>query len=159
MIPASLIPVQADFKSLISTTDDYPPESAITDAVIAQNKIDTISLEFDFSKTDTFNHVVVYFTEVSFNINETRSFDFYVNDKFIVTISPQYENCTGAWANSPTVGAMKVELRPPVDSDLPPIISAIEVYTASDPLVNIGTSQDDCKFLFLLLFMAYAYLS
>ncbi|XP_034688890.1 senescence-induced receptor-like serine/threonine-protein kinase [Vitis riparia] len=69
----------------------------------------------------------------------------------MVTIRPEYENCTDAWANAPTVGAMEVELRPPIDSVLPPVISAIEVYTASDPLVTIGTSQDDLDGLAVLI--------
>ena len=157
MIPTGLIPVVADFYSLYYTTVEYPPTSAIIQAVRAPNPTDTISLQFTFSKTNTLNHVVVYFTEVAFNINETRSFDFYVNNKFMVTIRPEYENCTDAWANAPTVGAMEVELRPPIDSVLPPVISAIEVYTASDPLVTIGTSQDDCKF-FVFIFMGFAYI-
>eukprot|EP00261_Vitis_vinifera_P035001 XP_019076244.1 PREDICTED: probable LRR receptor-like serine/threonine-protein kinase At1g05700 [Vitis vinifera] len=151
MIPTGLIPVVADFYSLYYTTVEYPPTSAIIQAVRAPNPTDTISLQFTFSKTNTLNHVVVYFTEVAFNINETRSFDFYVNNKFMVTIRPEYENCTDAWANAPTVGAMEVELRPPIDSVLPPVISAIEVYTASDPLVTIGTSQDDLDGLAVLI--------
>lgn len=91
------------------------------------------------------------FTEVAFMINETRSFDFYVDDKFITTIGPQYQNCTDEWVNAPTVRAMEVELRPPPSSVLPPVISAIEVYTESDPLVTVGTSEDNCKLCFLFI--------
>ncbi|RVW57063.1 putative LRR receptor-like serine/threonine-protein kinase [Vitis vinifera] len=38
---------------------------------------------------------------------------------------------------------LNVELQPTANSTLPPSISAIEVYTASDPLATIGTSEDD----------------
>lgn len=40
VIPTSLIPVQADFFSLLYTTVEYPPKSAITDVVRAPNLTD-----------------------------------------------------------------------------------------------------------------------
>ncbi|KAK3010792.1 hypothetical protein RJ639_012606 [Escallonia herrerae] len=56
------------------------------------------------------------------------------------------QNCTGAWAIINEAGTIiTAELRPTSESTLPPIISAIELYTASDALITTGTSQDDCK--------------
>lgn len=146
MTPKGLNPALADFYSLHNASAEDPPVSAILHAVSALSPTDTISLQFKFNKDNTLNHVVAYFTEVALQINISRSFDFYVDGNFVRTITAEYEDCTVAWTNASTVGALTVELRPPSDSLLPPIISAIEVYTASDPLLTIGTAKEDRKF-------------
>ncbi|KAA8549548.1 hypothetical protein F0562_001434 [Nyssa sinensis] len=141
--PSGLVAVIADTTFINYTTYENPPDSAILDAVEAASLLDTISLSFRISKINSLNHILVYYTEMTLQINETRAFDIYVDNEFELRTSPEYQNCTGAKINAQPAGNLTVELRPTAESMLPPIISAIEVYTAGDPLVTTGTSQDD----------------
>ena len=75
----------------------------------------------------------MYFTEPFLETSATRSFDVIVNNDFVNATSPEYKNCLSVGTNSLTVGTLDVQLVPTDDSTLPPIISAIEVYTVSEP--------------------------
>ncbi|KAA8543922.1 hypothetical protein F0562_021901 [Nyssa sinensis] len=113
---------------LYYTTYEYPPDSAILDAVEAPNPVDIITLPFRISKTNSLSYIEVYLTELMvLEINETRSFDFYLDNEFMLTTSPEYQNCTGAVAIVQPLATLTVELRPTSKSTLPPIISAIEI--------------------------------
>lgn len=135
--------------ALYFTTYEYPPDLAILDAIEADEPTKSITLPFNVNRANSLNYIEVYFTELEQLVNnEIRSFDFYVNDHHELTISPEYENCTGALAIASSNGTLvTVELRPAPNSTLPPVVSAVEVYTASDPLITVGTSEDDCKYL------------
>ncbi|KAK3010793.1 hypothetical protein RJ639_012607 [Escallonia herrerae] len=143
-IPSGMVAKIANTTTLTYTTDEQPPDTAILNAIEAQELINSISLPFNMSKKNSLYYIEAYFTGMY--IDDTRSFDIYVNDNYVTTTSPEFENCTGAWTttNNHTGSLTTVELRPTAESTLPPIISAIELYTASDPLVTTGTSQDDC---------------
>ncbi|KAK2987723.1 hypothetical protein RJ640_015388 [Escallonia rubra] len=142
-IPSGMVAKIANTTTLSHTTDEQPPDTVILDAIEAPGPIDSISLLFNMSKNNSLYYIEAYFTGME--IDDTRSFDIYVNNNYLITRSPEFENCTGAWTttNNHTGTLTTVELRPTAESTLPPIISAIEVYTASDPLVTTGTSQDD----------------
>ncbi|KAK3024461.1 hypothetical protein RJ639_043182, partial [Escallonia herrerae] len=145
-IPPEMVARTANTTILYSTTVEHPPHSAIFDAIESSSSTNSISLSFKIGKANSLNYIETYFTELTaLSINDTRSFDIYVDGNYKVTISPEYQNCTGAWAIINEAGTLTAELRPTSESTLPPIISAIELYTASDALITTGTSQDDCK--------------
>ncbi|KAK2999953.1 hypothetical protein RJ639_023148 [Escallonia herrerae] len=144
-IPSGLVERMTDTRAVFFTPYEDPPYSAIWYAVEANGSANSILLSFNIGKTNSLNYIEAYFTEIrELETNETRQFDVYVNNGFAITGSPEYQNCTGIVVTASQAGTLTtVELRPTPDSTLPPIISAIEVYTASDPLVTTGTSQDD----------------
>ncbi|KAK6945177.1 Malectin-like domain, partial [Dillenia turbinata] len=142
--PNGTVVVNASFDGLYSMTIDDPPDVAIIQAVEATTPADAITLSFPSSKGKSLDHVTVDFTEVDeLEIRENRHFDFNVNGEKMLTLNPEYRTCSAAWANLQSEGTLTLELCPTEDSTLPLIISAIEVYTASDSLVTTGTSQDD----------------
>ncbi|XVF05586.1 hypothetical protein REPUB_Repub05bG0185400 [Reevesia pubescens] len=144
LIPSGLEPVTANFTSLDVTSVDVPPDSAIIQAVQAPSSTDTIDLSFTFGNVNHLHHVEMYFTEPFLDASATRSFNVVLNNDIINnTTSPEYQNCLSVGANSLSVGTLDVQLVPTDDSTLPPIISAIEVYTVSEPLVTATTSKND----------------
>ncbi|KAK6926907.1 Malectin-like domain [Dillenia turbinata] len=142
-----LTPVSALFFSLDGTVAEEPPVSVISYAVEAENVNDSITLGFSLGKVNSLIYVIAYYTEVELisNSNYTRSFNVSVNGQFIATMSPRYKICDATVAYGQVDDSLlTVKLNPTTDSSLAPIISAIEVYTASDSL-TAGTSQDDGK--------------
>lgn len=151
-MPPGLDPVTANFTSLHETSINVPPDSAIIKAVEAQSAMDTIHLSFGFDNVSHLDHVEMYFTNPFLETRETRLFNVIMNGSSVNTTTPEYQICTGVWANSQSVGTLDVRLVPTEDSTVPTIISAIEVYTVSQPLVTATTSQNDCKTHFTLKF-------
>ncbi|WRX32722.1 Malectin-like domain - like 10 [Theobroma cacao] len=144
MIPSGLEPVTANFTSLDVTCVNAPPDSAIITAVHAPSSTDTIDLSFPFGNVSHLDHVEMYFTEPFLATNASRSFNVTVNNVFVANAtSPEYQNCLNVGTNSLSVGNLDVQLLPTDISTLPPIISAIEVYTVSEPLVTATTPQGD----------------
>ncbi|MBA0582949.1 hypothetical protein Gorai_013833, partial [Gossypium raimondii] len=141
-IPPGLDSLTANFTSLDETSVNAPPDSAIIKAVEA-SAMDTINLSFGFDNVSHLDHVEMYFTEPFLETSETRSFNVTVNRSFVNTTIPEYQICTSVWANLQSVGTLDIQLVPTEDSTLAPIISAIEVYTVSQPLVIATTSQND----------------
>ncbi|KDP44167.1 hypothetical protein JCGZ_05634 [Jatropha curcas] len=150
MTPSGLDPVEANFTSLYFTTVNEPPETAIVRAVESPYYTESILLPFTFNKMNRLDRIDIYFTEIQ-DITALRKFYLYVNGGLEATISPEYQNCTGYTINTPSFGPLNVALVPSYDSTLPPIVSAIEVYTASDFLVTAGTSKDDLDGLAVLI--------
>ncbi|KAF8397572.1 hypothetical protein HHK36_016492 [Tetracentron sinense] len=142
--PSGLIPVTADFTSLISSTVDDPPEKGLLKAVEAENPTDSINLEFPFPNSNRFTYLSIYYAEMTELFNDTRSFGFVVDGQDLdLIVSPSYQICSGIWSKTKSSGPLTVDLNPAEGSTLPPIISLIEVYSASDPLITTGTSLDD----------------
>ncbi|KAI3450470.1 hypothetical protein Pfo_007135 [Paulownia fortunei] len=130
--------------TIIAFSDEYPPESAILDAIEAQDETTSLFLSFSPVKTITPIYVEAYFTEMQVMFTDTRSFDMYVDGKNLVTVIPEYYTCTPELALVQALTSnLTIELRPTATTSLPPIISAIEIYTASDPLITTGTHQND----------------
>ncbi|XVE79659.1 hypothetical protein DITRI_Ditri14bG0075900 [Diplodiscus trichospermus] len=142
MIPPGSEAITATFASLDATTIKDPPFLAIIQAVQAPNPTDKLELSVTFSKTNRLDHVELYFTE-PLDPTATRSFNINVNNEFAYAISPMYRQCDGVWINAMSVDTLNIELIPMDNSTEPPVISAIEVYTASDPLTAVYTSKDD----------------
>ncbi|KAL4312947.1 hypothetical protein GQ457_01G038900 [Hibiscus cannabinus] len=142
-IPPGLRPVTANFTSIDVTSVNDPPDSAIITAVEAQSSTDTIDLSFGFGNISHLDHVEMYFTEPFPQTGETRSFSVIVNNSYVNTTNPEYQNCVSIGANSLSFGTLNVQLVPTNESTLPPVISAVEVYTVSEPLVTATTSQND----------------
>ncbi|CAI9776714.1 unnamed protein product [Fraxinus pennsylvanica] len=146
MAQLGLVNTSADPGTILTSTPyEYPPDSAVLDAMEAQNATDSITLSFGPIKTNSLINIEAYFTAMSLDeVTETREFGFYVGNKQLATVTTEYGTCTGVWALvTPFSSSLTIELRPTKTSKLPPIISAIEVYTASDPLVTTRTLQDD----------------
>ncbi|KAF8402810.1 hypothetical protein HHK36_010901 [Tetracentron sinense] len=112
---SNMITVTADFTNLTSTVVDYPPESAFLKAIEAPNSTYPISLSFEIEKSNRSNYVSLYYTEIGEGVRTTTIL----------------------------LGNLNVVLIPSEESTLPPIISAIEIYTASPPLATSGLPQDD----------------
>lgn len=132
---------------IIASSSEYPPDTAILDAIEAQNETTSLLLSFSPVKTITSIYIEAHFTEMQVMSTGTRSFDMYVDGKSVGgTITPQYYECTSELVFVETsISNLTIELRPTANTPLPPIISAIEIYAASDPLVTAGTDQNDCK--------------
>lgn len=132
--------------SIYSHSDESPPDSAILDAIEAQDNGTSLFLYFSPVKTITPIFIEAYFTETKSDvISGTRSFDMYVEDKSLA-VNPEYSTCTAEVALvQASTSNLTIELRPTETTSLPPIISAIEIYTASDPLVTTGTDENDSK--------------
>ncbi|KAK8550974.1 hypothetical protein V6N12_039649 [Hibiscus sabdariffa] len=137
MIPLGSNVVTATFASLVETTVNDPPVAAIIEAVQAPSPTDKLELSFTFSETNRLDHVELYFTEPLYT-TATRAFNINVNSEFAYAFTPVYQQCDGVWINAISVGTLNIELVPINSSTLPPVISAIELYTASDPLVVNG---------------------
>ncbi|PIN23959.1 Non-specific serine/threonine protein kinase [Handroanthus impetiginosus] len=134
-------------------SDDSPPDSAILDAIEAQNGT-SLFLSFNPVKPITPIVIVAYFTEMQSNLSGMRSFDIYVDDKSVDTVTPDYNTCTAKEVLVQALNSsLTIELRPTATTLLPPGISAIEIYTASDPLVTSGTDPDDLNGLAALTSM------
>ncbi|KAF8402811.1 hypothetical protein HHK36_010902 [Tetracentron sinense] len=142
---SNMITVAADFTNLTSTAVDYPPESAFLKAIEARNSTYPISLSFEFDRSNRSNYVSLYYTEeLVLQPNETRSFSIHVDGKDLgFTIRPRYQIGEGVRSTTSLLGNLKVVLYPLEESTLPPILSAIEIYTASPPLATTGVPQDD----------------
>ncbi|XP_056165596.1 probable LRR receptor-like serine/threonine-protein kinase At1g05700 [Syzygium oleosum] len=121
-----------------------PPEEAIITAIEAADPADVINLPFTLATTTNLNYIAAYFTEPhEFLDNDTRLIDIYVEDDFMLTVEPEIGICTCALIRIQSDGTLNVQLRQNGSSTLPPVISAIEVYTAGNPLVPGTTSKDD----------------
>ncbi|KAH6766209.1 hypothetical protein C2S52_017192 [Perilla frutescens var. hirtella] len=129
----------------VYSCDQNAPLSAIEDAIEAQDNATSLFLSFNPIKTATPIYIEAYFTQMDAGFSDTRSFDMYVGGINVGTITPSDDYSCNTQAAFAQVSSsnLSIELRPTAESTLPPIISAIEIYTASDPLVTTGTDQRD----------------
>ncbi|KAF8039883.1 hypothetical protein BT93_B2180 [Corymbia citriodora subsp. variegata] len=141
--------VVSDVYGFDYTSVNLPPEVAIILAIEANDPPDAIDLSFPLNKASNRSYVAAYFTEISASVNDSRFIDLYHDDTHMGTLTPEYRNCTEVWAIIQSTDTLNIQLRQNASSALPPIVSAIEVYTASDPLVTSTTSQDDYETILL----------
>lgn len=143
----SLTSVTANFTELTGNCADDPPLRAILQAVEAMEANSSISLSFNFTGTSRSNYLALYFTEVvQLGADQRRSFDITIDGQGygLTVVTPQYQICNEVNVTTdPAIGVMNISISPHGDSNLPPVISAAEVYTASPTLVE-GTDQADC---------------
>lgn len=95
-------------------------------------------------------YVILYFAELArLSPGQNRTFDVYFNGAdYNLTMSPVYQKCNeiyGYVAAAP--GGFNLTLTPTKNiSNLPPILSAMELYTVSELIAN-GTPAQDSKLL------------
>ncbi|KAG1339178.1 putative LRR receptor-like protein kinase [Cocos nucifera] len=141
----SLRTIIANFTELTGNCADDPPVAAILHAVEATNNTSSISLSFNFTGTSRSNYLALYFTEVGqLGADRRRAFNITIDGRdYGLTVAPRYQICDEVNATTdPAVGVMNISISPLEDSNLPPVISAAEVYTASPTLVE-GSHQAD----------------
>lgn len=130
----------------VSDCDENPPIPAVEDAIEAQDSTMPLVLSFGPVKTATPIYIEAYFTETGAGVSDTRAFEMYVAGLSFGTVTPIYGLCMTPYGLVQVSDSnLTIELQPTQQSTLPPIISAIEIYTATDPLITTGTDQDDCK--------------
>ncbi|XP_030471922.1 uncharacterized protein At1g24485-like [Syzygium oleosum] len=129
--PSDLNQTKASATYFYDNGDNNVPNVVMSQMVEAPNLTYPISLSFSINDgINLVHYVTAYFTEThSLNENESRSFEFNANNKFVSTMNPRYEYCTSVWAFVQSNGTLNVQLRASGNSTLPPLISAIEVYT------------------------------
>ncbi|KAG9453728.1 hypothetical protein H6P81_006632 [Aristolochia fimbriata] len=129
----------------VNTLHDRPPTAVIMFAIEAQRPLEPIELSFDLLKQERSKYLNLYFTEYS--VSQSRSFDVFVDGRnTTMTVSPtfQYSEEVYVVTEPSNTASLNLELVPKADSPLPPIISAMELYTVSPDLVQ-GTSDDDVR--------------
>ncbi|XP_047943542.1 probable LRR receptor-like serine/threonine-protein kinase At1g05700 [Salvia hispanica] len=128
----------------VSSCDENAPETAVEDAIESQDNATSLFLSFGPMKTATPIFIEAYFTQMGAGPLDTRSFEMYVSENDMGTITTTYYTCsTKSLFIQMASNNITIELHPTPESTLPPIISAIEIYTATDPLITNGTNQSD----------------
>ncbi|XP_068644907.1 probable LRR receptor-like serine/threonine-protein kinase At1g05700 [Aristolochia californica] len=136
----------------INTLHDRPPSTVIMFAIEALRPLDPIELSFDLLRQERSKYVNLYF--IDYSVSQGRSFDIYVDgENTNMTVSPTLEYSEEVYVvTEPTnTASLHLTLVPKADSPLPPIISAMELYTVSPDLVQ-GTNDNDVSGLGLFAY-------
>ncbi|KAK1272248.1 putative LRR receptor-like serine/threonine-protein kinase MEE39 [Acorus gramineus] len=139
--------VTADYTSIIDRSYDSPPFSAIRSAVQPPYSDESIILTFPFpAEIQRTNYIALYIAEVfEFHLREFKV-NINGNDYSVEPILAEYQVLRELAGNLDSiVGAMNITLSPVEGSNLPPMINAIEIYTASDMLNVTGTYEVDVE--------------
>ncbi|KAJ4878013.1 putative LRR receptor-like serine/threonine-protein kinase [Raphanus sativus] len=140
-----LIPITTTLN--VDTKNDYnPPETVMATAATPRDANASWTVEWIVEPPNTQCYPYVYFSELqTLGANETREFTmFLAGADFHSPISPGPLITTTIFDRLPTQcdGKCVLELTKTSTSTLPPVLSAIEVYTVMDfPLVE--TNEDD----------------
>lgn len=138
------------------TGANNPPAEIFDNAATENNTSDSLYLA-TIAPGDTPLYMTTYFSEVS-NLDitgESRSFSFYEttaskSQSISDPISPPYGTMSVQYLDNYTVDSVtNLSLIATTDSDLPPIINAIEVFNISGVLID-GTDSNDVAVLTLL---------
>ncbi|XP_077214195.1 putative LRR receptor-like serine/threonine-protein kinase At1g51880 [Tasmannia lanceolata] len=141
--------VIADYIYPSNSLDDDPPFTVVQTAIEAPSPSDSIILTFNLDQPQIkqSKYITLYFTEVKdLGFDENRTFYVYMDgENYNLTVSPRYEMYDEISGNTnPNVGSFNLTLAPTQNSTLPPIISAMELFTVSEDLVE-GTTDDDVR--------------
>ncbi|KAM5556217.1 putative LRR receptor-like serine/threonine-protein kinase [Rosa sericea] len=146
-----------------SSTENEPPDEVIGDSIESQNLTNPITLSVDISQTPTPQsaYVVLYFAEETFlEAGDIRIIQIYIDDHMKSTVTLEFNKCKviTIYPVIPVGPRMSVTLASDSGSNLPPMISAMEVFTKSSApilhcrffcaLINFVISCT-CLFLFL----------
>ncbi|KAJ0979412.1 hypothetical protein J5N97_014886 [Dioscorea zingiberensis] len=145
--PNSYTNITADFQTLISTVIDDPPFAAIRTAIQSKLPSDPILLSFKLQEQVRPSYISLYFTEVAkLNPGQNRTFDIYFNGQdYNLKLSPIYQTSNevhGYVVPTGVVFNFNLSLVPSKNSNMPPIVSAMELFTVSETLAN-GTAPQD----------------
>lgn len=128
-------------------TKDRPPPAVLKTGVTSTSVNSSLNLYLAIlSSTNVSLYINWYFSEVTrLKSNETRSF-FILKDNAIFSsiIRPPYENCSELYVSNHSVSSNTTfSLVASINSTLPPLINALEVFILGDfPLTN-GTNKKD----------------
>ncbi|CAI0442970.1 unnamed protein product [Linum tenue] len=124
---------------LLTPTENEPPPAALSDSVQSNNAQNTISLTVDIPKStsnqQTAAYLVLYFTELLIRpkLDDTRVMDVYVDGKMTASVEAELTKCKVATvypiAVQPDAVSINVTLARANSSTLPPMVSAMEVFT------------------------------
>ncbi|XP_071741024.1 uncharacterized protein At1g24485-like [Rutidosis leptorrhynchoides] len=135
----------------VTTTPSNPPVQVFENAITVPNT----SLAIVFANISAYYppaYLIMYFSDVT-SIDQNRSFNIYENENSMpgqLVISPPYMKVEERHIyNLSVTSDTYLSLSATSDSDLPPIINAIEFYTISDVLTD-GTHSNDVEALALL---------
>lgn len=145
--------ITADFQTLLSTVSDDPPNAAMRTAIQSESPSDPILLSFNLTEFARPLYIALYFTEVSkLNPRQNRTFDIYISGQdFNLQLSPVYQKCNevhGYVVPTPGMSKIILSLVPSENSNMPPILNAMELFTVSET-VSSGTAPQDGKFLMI----------
>ncbi|KAK1285662.1 putative leucine-rich repeat receptor-like protein kinase [Acorus calamus] len=134
---------QSDTSMMHVNITDNPPASVLQNASSTSNALQGIVFSFDTFMT----YINLYFVEMTkLRSGEKRFIQVFTFDEVTEPFSPPYQSVREICI---TNSSGPLSIRPTNDSTLPPIISAMEVFTISDPLSN-GTNAKDVEALKLL---------
>ncbi|XP_043710863.1 probable LRR receptor-like serine/threonine-protein kinase At1g05700 [Telopea speciosissima] len=147
-----LIPVTSS-ASTINTTDtpDNPPIIVLQNAITTADTSIYIELDTNLPNQEVPVYMNLYFSDVD-QQTQLRSFNIDVDSIPSTTdpVTPQYAALTEASLNGFNASSSNIfTLVPTIDSLLPPLINAMEVFVVAGPLTN-GTNTADVEQLKLL---------
>ncbi|KAL6552695.1 hypothetical protein OROHE_008059 [Orobanche hederae] len=130
-------------------TKDRPPPAVLKTAVTSTSVNSSLDLYLVIlSRNNASVYINWYFSEVtSLKANETRSF-FILKDNAILSsiIRPHYENCSELYLSNYSVSSnTTISLIASINSTLPPLINALEVFILGDFPLTEGTNKKDLK--------------
>ncbi|KAH7677974.1 Non-specific serine/threonine protein kinase protein [Dioscorea alata] len=137
----------ADFQTLLSTVNDDPPNAAMRTAIQSKSPSDPILLSFNLKEFARPLYIALYFTEVSkLKPRQNRTFDIYISGQdFNLKLSPVYQKCNevhGYVVPTPGMSKIILSLVASENSNMPPILNAMELFSVSETVSN-GTAPQD----------------
>ncbi|XP_077237064.1 putative LRR receptor-like serine/threonine-protein kinase At1g51820 [Tasmannia lanceolata] len=153
--PIGYTNITADYKSLLNNyKEDYPPFAVVSTMIEARQPLDPIILTFDTPQVNLPKYAILYFAEAfKLQSNQNRSFDVYFNGNYNQTLSPHYEICDAI--DGRVDGIFNLTLIPSNFSNLPPIISAMELFTVRNDISVERTSEEDLQGLEWITIRSY----
>ncbi|KAJ6876932.1 hypothetical protein NC651_029832 [Populus alba x Populus x berolinensis] len=119
---------------------EEPPKAVLQNAITTSSLSQSITYIPDFADKKAAIYMNWYFSEVT-NLDTTqkRSFRIYIdNNPKSEPIIPPYGKVTEMLINYTASSNTSFSLVSTLDSTLPPLINAMEVFSVSDPLVAVG---------------------
>ena len=135
----------------VGTAEDSPPETVLKNATTANNTLQYISLITKLPDFDVPVYIITYFSEVTQQKLQRRSFQLCVDDKpYSKPIVPPFGSVAEVYITNITASSnTSFTLVATSDSTLPPLINAFEVYSVSDALTP-GTHFKDGTYVFTM---------
>ncbi|KAG6751679.1 hypothetical protein POTOM_043878 [Populus tomentosa] len=121
-----------------------PPKAVLQNAITTSSLSQSLTYIPDFADKKAAIYMNLYFSEVT-NLDTTqkRSFMIYIdNNPKSEPVIPPYGKVTEMLINYTASSNTSFSLVSTLDSTLPPLINAMEVFSVSDPLV-VGTNSKD----------------
>jgi hypothetical protein len=123
---------------------EEPPEAVLQNAITTSSLSQSLTYIPDFADKKAAIYMNLYFSEVTdLDTTQKRSFRIYIdNNPKSEPIIPPYGKVTEMLINYTAASNTSFSLVSTLDSTLPPLINAMEVFSVSDPLV-VGTNSKD----------------